>query len=158
MLDRKFEGKELPPNLLFIACCNPYRMKLGGKASRDIGLVVNQKTSILSHVVHVVPDRLLDIVWNFGQLSEEDEKHHILSMVRGEKDLFPDHRNLMAETVDELQVKLALVIHQCHSLVRKFEEKSGVSLRDIKRVFVIFIFFRKTFIKMKKEQQKRIRN
>jgi hypothetical protein len=155
MLDRVFEGEKLPDNLLFIACCNPYRMKIGGKeGARDIGLVVNQKTSVLSHVVHVVPDRLLDIVWNFGQLTEEDEKHHILSMVRGEKRLFPKEE--FAETViHDYQVKLALVIHRCHTLVRNFEEKSGVSLRDIKRVFDIFIYFRRTFPKMKKEQERR---
>jgi hypothetical protein len=159
MLDRVFEGEKLPDNLLFIACCNPYRMKIGGKeGSRDIGFVVNPKTSVLSHVVHVVPDRLLDIVWNFGELTEEDEKHHILSMVRGEKRLFPKEE-FDERVINDYQVKLALVIHRCHTLVRNFEEKSAVSLRDIRRVIDIFIYFRRTFPKMKTEQERRnIRN
>lgn len=176
------EGFPIPENICFIACCNPFLIKLKKNFEDDIGLVPNEKTSKLSHIVHPVPDRLLALVWDFGQLPEEEEKGHILNMVIAEK-LFdnrkeqevelneikeskligecePDQTNLNnpnsnrksvdVEEITRLNKKIAGLIHRCHRAVRQIEERSGVSLRDIKRVFIYYKWFRIQMRKLKK--------
>jgi hypothetical protein len=120
----------------------------------DIGLVPPKKSSILSHVVHPIPDRLLTLVWDFGQLSEEDELSHISTMTRSEclfnyaetgisssealdKQIPPNPSPLIRRK----EMRLTMLIFKCHNTVRMIEERSGVSLRDVKRVFIFFRWF-----------------
>jgi MoxR-like ATPase len=70
--------RRVPDNVVFISCCNPYRKKT---QREDIGLAPTKTETSLSHRVNPVPDRLLNYVWDFGQLTEEDDKAHIRNMV-----------------------------------------------------------------------------
>jgi hypothetical protein len=82
------------------------------------------------------------LVWDFGQLPEEEEKSHILSMVKAE-DLFSEKkRRFSLDKIKLYNQRLAGFIHRIHKAVRDIEERSGVSLRDIKRVFLFFKWFR----------------
>jgi hypothetical protein len=153
---------KIPDNILFIACCNPFRIKLE-KSSADIGLVPNEKSSLLSHIVHPIPERLLNLIWDFGQLSETDEANHIYSMVRSEKfflfkniSMVPaegeriDPDMLNDEIVQQIKEKqLTQLVFRCHTVVRGIEARSGVSLRDIKRVLIFFRWFCRQISKIK---------
>jgi hypothetical protein len=101
----KGESLKLPDNICFIACCNPFLIKLKKNAEDDIGLVPNEKTSRLSHIVHPVPDRILALVWDFGQLPEEEEKSHILNMVKAEKLFSSLQRGLEIGQINKLTTK-----------------------------------------------------
>ena len=143
----------IPDNVLFIACCNPFRIKLIDN-SADIGLIPNEQSSVLSHVVHPIPKRLLAHVWDFGQLSDKDEKEHIQNQIRtqqffktnltGEvtlKGKHPEGQNLPHDLQNKKNHQFTILVDNCHKLVREIEERSGVSLRDMNRVYIFFRWF-----------------
>jgi hypothetical protein len=135
MIDRvcSIEPKiyKIPENMIFISCCNPFRMKT---KKAEVGLVPKTSDTILSHRVYPIPERLLNYIWDFGQLSEADEKKHIISMVAAEKLFLP--------TEEQKEAKFVNMIYAAHKIVRNIEERSGVSLRDIKRVLTLYKWFR----------------
>jgi hypothetical protein len=135
MIDRvcSIEPKiyKIPDNMIFISCCNPFRMKT---KKAEVGLVPKTSDTILSHRVYPIPERLLNYIWDFGQLSEADEKKHIISMVAAEKLFLP--------TEEQKEAKFVNMIYASHKIVRNIEERSGVSLRDIKRVLTLYKWFR----------------
>lgn len=135
MIDRvcSIEPKiyHIPENMVFISCCNPFRMKT---KKAEVGLVPKTSDTILSHRVYPIPERLLNYIWDFGQLSEADEKKHIISMVAAEKLFLPNE--------EQKEAKFVNMIYASHKIVRNIEERSGVSLRDIKRVLTLYAWFR----------------
>ena len=135
MIDRvcSIEPKiyRIPENMIFISCCNPFRMKT---KKAEVGLVPKTSDTILSHRVYPIPERLLNYIWDFGQLSEADEKKHIISMVAAEKLFHPNE--------EQKEAKFVNLIYASHKVVRNIEERSGVSLRDIKRVLTLYTWFR----------------
>jgi hypothetical protein len=135
------ESLKLPDNICFIACCNPFLIKLKKNSEENIGLVPNEKTSHLSHIVHPLPDRILALVWDFGQLPEEEEKSHILNMVKAAKLFSLNRPGMTTAKVVQYNERMAGFIHRAHKAVREIEERSGVSLRDINRVFLFFKWF-----------------
>jgi hypothetical protein len=122
----------IPSNMIFIGCCNPFRMKT---KKTEVGLVPKTSDTILSHRVYPIPEKLLNYVWDFGQLSESDEKDHIKSMVSAEQNIFDSQENSRRE-------KFITLVYKCHSTVRDIEERSGVSLRDVKRVIRLYKWFK----------------
>jgi hypothetical protein len=123
----------IPDNIVFISCCNPYRMKT---KKADVGLVPKTKDNLLSHRVYPIPERLINFIWDFGQLSDKDEYKHLLSIIENAQIIPPsDIRGLRA---------FCNMIYTAHKYVRDIEERSGVSLRDIKRVLTIYNWFRDT--------------
>jgi hypothetical protein len=135
MIDRvcSIEPKiyKIPDNMVFISCCNPFRMKT---KKAEVGLVPKTSDTILSHRVYPIPERLLNYIWDFGQLSEADEKKHIISMVAAER--------LFSANEEQKEVKFVNLVYAAHKIVRNIEERSGVSLRDIKRVLLLYGWFR----------------
>ena len=121
----------IPQNMIFISCCNPFRMKT---KRAEVGLVPKTSDTILSHRVYPIPERLLNYIWDFGQLSEQDEVAHITSMVAAEKFFFTNEQ--------QKEVKFIILLYTSHKTVRNIEERSGVSLRDIKRVLSLYRWFK----------------
>lgn len=120
---------EIPKNIVFMACCNPYRMK---NKMTNVGLVARTSSIVLSHRVYPIPERLIDYVWDFGQLTEDDEKEILKEIVRAEK---------LFKKADQKEDSFSTVLYKCHEYVRGIEERSGVSLRDIKRVLRLYKWF-----------------
>jgi len=96
------QGSPLPENIVFIAACNPYRIreKKSNVKKEKIGLDVNQaheqmknlnerekeniKTSTdndLVYTVHPLPHSLLNFVFYFGALKPEDEQKYIKCII-----------------------------------------------------------------------------
>lgn len=80
--DHRFMGQPLPQNIFLVAAINPYRPKTtqaradGSQASDD------------SYNVRALPDSMLELVWDFGSLSAEQERAYIaaklqMSLVEG---------------------------------------------------------------------------
>jgi hypothetical protein len=137
MLDRicpiDLDIYNIPENIIFISCCNPYRMKT---KKSDVGLVPKTTDNLLSHRVYPIPERLINFIWDFGQLSDEDEYKHLVSIIQADN-IFKE------EEQDDLR-RFCNMVYCAHKFVRDIEERSGVSLRDIKRVLVIYKWFSKT--------------
>lgn len=120
---------KIPENIVFLSCCNPYRMK---NKMTNVGLVARTSSVVLSHRVYPIPERLIDYVWDFGQLTEEDERSILRGIVQSEK---------LFENSPQKQDSFGTVLYDCHKFVRDIEERSGVSLRDIKRVLRMYKWF-----------------
>lgn len=64
-------------------------------------------------------------VWDFGSLSEFDEKQHIFSIIEAEE-IFGKEKTAEKDFLKN-------VVYNAHKFVRE-QEKGGVSLRDMKRI------------------------
>lgn len=75
-------------------------------------------------------ESLMNYVWDFGQLTELDEKNHIYSII--------DSENIFkGRLAKESNSFVKSVVYQAHRFLRRNSPESGVSLRDIKRVIAI---------------------
>jgi hypothetical protein len=124
--NRTFLGHILPSNLKLLAACNPYKIK---SKTIDVGLVTQRKSSSkLLHIVHPLPDTLIEHIWDYGVLSNQDEKNYIKSMI------FP----LKFQNPEMIQD----LLFYCHQFIRYIDkESSSVSLRDIERFRIFYQWF-----------------
>ncbi|CAG2237364.1 RNF213 [Mytilus edulis] len=78
------QGIHMPPNLILLAACNPYRLRKTD-AIMTAGLqglkIKTDELSRLVYRVHPLPETLIDYVWDYGSLSELDEQSYIFKMV-----------------------------------------------------------------------------
>ena len=130
---RSIKGKPLPPNLVFIAACNPYRLRPSGNISTAglSGKTITDEYSKLVYRVHPLPETMIDFVWDYGSLSTEDERAYIGRMVEG---ITGNPNNLL---VDLLCVS--------QEYVREVDKSPYcVSLRDAHRCIVLVKWFKET--------------
>ena len=80
MTKHSCQGRSLPDNIVFIGACNPYRRV--SKSEEPNGLKVEgSKERKLVYTVNPLPHSLLNFVFNFGNLTEDDEKSYIKNMI-----------------------------------------------------------------------------
>ena len=88
IVDRFVENEKLPPNIRIVACCNPYRLRKNLEQEQmglvyqhhfaDGGLVSRtDHMKKLVYRVHELPESLMDLVSDFGALSNETERIYI---------------------------------------------------------------------------------
>ena len=165
MCKHTYHGKELPSNVVFIAACNPYRYgkkQLNGldinKAHKekenldvqDLEKLKKSATSSLVYTVNPLPHSLLNFVFDFGNLTNEDEERYIESIIlepierinrlSGNKSSYKEIHNLAKK-----------LISQAQNFIRDKNDKSSVSLREIRRFNIFYEFFF-NYLKKKKEQ------
>jgi hypothetical protein len=122
--------REIPENLVLIAACNPYRIKV---SNSRVGLSHESTDIALSHRVYPIPQSLIDYIWDFGRLSDEVETEYIRSMITNDKD-FP--------LEPEAQTQIAKCIITSQKYLRESETDSSVSLRDVQRFLDLYRYFR----------------
>ena len=173
------QGSPLPENIVFIAACNPYRIreKKSIVKKEKIGLDVNQaheqmkdlnereKENIkastdndLVYTVHPLPHSLLNFVFYFGALKPEDEQKYIKCIISSviEKIYYKKKtpEGIKEENEDDKIKKLKKLscdmIWEAQQYIREKNDKSAVSLREIRRVNIFFEFFY-NYLKSKKE-------
>ena len=130
---RSIKGKPLAPNLMFVAACNPYRLRPPGKISTSglSGKMVTDEYSKLVYRVHPLPETMIDFVWDYGSLSSEDERAYIGRMVEG---ITGNPNDLLVD-----------ILCTSQEYVRKFEQSPYcVSLRDAHRCIVLVKWFKET--------------
>ena len=130
-------GDPLPSNLVFIAACNPYRLR-PSESVFTTGLTDRSSTDEFSRLVyrvHPLPETMIDYVWDYGSVRPDDEKRYIARMVDG---IFENrHRKLLADLLFASQEFIR------HELKSPF----FVSLRDVRRCIVLMNWFQKTLPK-----------
>ncbi|KAL3859944.1 hypothetical protein ACJMK2_010123 [Sinanodonta woodiana] len=134
-------GHSLAPNLVIMAACNPYKWRRHGTIL-TAGLQGKVKIDALSHLVYRVfplPETMLDYVWDFGSISEKDEKRYIHCMIQNVYDGRPELDRLLAELVTMSQ-----------RVTRAIERsESCVSLRDVNRCKILAKWFPTFLVKLK---------
>jgi hypothetical protein len=128
------ELKHIPENIIFVAACNPFRLKVNNSA---VGLVHEASKLVLSHRVYPIPQSLIDYIWDFGQLTDEVETEYIRSMITNDKEF-----KRLGLGHEDLKV-VAHTIIICQNYLRASETDSSVSLRDVQRYIDLFIYFHK---------------
>ena len=130
---RTIRGKPLVPNIVFIAACNPYRLRPAEKISTAglSGKTVTDEYSRLVYRVHPLPETMIDFVWDYGSLSTNDERAYIGRMVEG-----------ITGNGEKLLVELLCTSQE---YIREAEMNPYcVSLRDAYRCIVLVKWFNHT--------------
>ena len=73
------KGKKIPNNLFFISACKPYRIRSDIK-SINYGLVYRNRDLVYN--IFPLHNSIINFVFNFGNLSCQDEKRYIISMIK----------------------------------------------------------------------------
>ena len=128
---RMFCGKPLLPNLVFMAACNPYRIRPSEQietAGLSDKFVVDEYSKLV-YRVHPLPETMIDYVWDYGSLHASDEQAYIARMV---ETLFKNqHLNLLVSLLTASQ-----------AFIRQIEKSPYcVSLRDVNRCKILITWF-----------------
>ena len=123
-------GRPLSKKLVFLAACNPYKLR-PKENSTTAGLEGRNKTdeySELVYRVHPLPEAMVDYVWDYGSLTPEDEKAYIQRMVQS--------------SVSERHHVLVDLLAESQKFIRKCEKNPFcVSLRDVHRCILLTKWF-----------------
>ncbi|MBV5280354.1 MAG: AAA family ATPase, partial [Actinobacteria bacterium] len=134
--DRIFDGLPISPNLVLLAACNPYRVKRTAvKASRKVGLQL-KSANHLQHIVHPLPDSVIEYVWDYGALQGNDLFSYVQCILRNE--------GLPNTHCHPRQSNFAWFVYTAHSLIDRIWEKNTVSLRDVRRCAKLYHWFIKS--------------
>ncbi|CAC5418278.1 RNF213 [Mytilus coruscus] len=152
MCDRSLEGKpiKLHEKLKIVAACNPYRkhsdelIKRLEQAGLGYHVDADKTTDKLGRVpmrrlvyrVQPLPQSMLPLVWDFGQLNTEVEEMYIRQMVLR----YVKNQKLPAIQGLEDVVSKILTVSQDFMRNQK-DECSFVSLRDVERVLEVMSWF-----------------
>ena len=75
IMERRFMGKALPDNIIFLAACNPYRTKQARANVIKVGIEKKQNPNAISqnmlYKVLPPPESMIEIMWNFQELKKE---------------------------------------------------------------------------------------
>ncbi|CAF4156939.1 unnamed protein product [Rotaria sp. Silwood2] len=148
MCERTLLGKQLPSNMVFLAACNPRRLKTEKNRSDDnIGIerenYERQKTTLGNHLLYTVvptPETMIEYIYDYGHLDSVTERKYIEAILRTCKNL-ANERNLFTSIVN------GVCQSQLH--LRNLEDVSSVSLRDVARYRLIYNWYYDTFDKRK---------
>ncbi|RHZ89175.1 hypothetical protein Glove_18g29 [Diversispora epigaea] len=130
---RIYQGKSINSNIRIFAACNPYRIRT--KSISEVGLQTKkfEEQSNLVYEVKPLPDQILDYVWDYGVLHQDDEKKYIQVMV-----------NTQLIELELNHPVLSELIFASQQYIRQVEEPYSVSLRDVKRTITLIKFFHKS--------------
>ncbi|CAK0799979.1 unnamed protein product [Prorocentrum cordatum] len=156
IIDRVYGNKVIPPRIRIISCCNPYRIRKTNELEQ-VALVfqhqaTNNTTAVLDPMkslvyrVHPLPESLIDVVSDFGALSERSEELYINSIIRKELRRVDQLNPADAQEPNEFDTFLDAfrdLLCQSQSFVREVNggERSVVSMRDIARAARVFKWF-----------------
>ena len=167
MCKHSCQGKPLPSNIVFIAACNPYRQRetKGKDEDNQVGLNINyankqknllndkekediarRKNTNLVYTVNPLPHSLLNFVFDFGSLTEKQENDYIRCIIKEsiEKIYYINNKSQLKiedKKIYDLKKLAGDMIIEAHKFIRKFSDKSAVSLREIRRFNIFYEFF-----------------
>ena len=164
MCNHTYLGKKINPNFVFLAACNPYRVLT--RKMRESGLVYynlkeKNKLNNLVYTVNPLPHSLLNFIFDFGSLKEDDEKKYItntiisiLEKIKKDNIIGDISDNDLVEIRDDIINSIVI----CHNFIREKYDKSAVSMREIRRFGIFLEYFIKNINDTKKYKPKKKMN
>ena len=140
MCKNSIYGKPLDERYVFIAACNPYRVSKNENLLLNVLYKKNHKKKNLVYTVNPLPMSLMNFVFNFGSLKPEDESAYIKNMVERIVDKLFDGKENNKEKNYLIQIETTCV-NLCQNFVKKNNDASIVSLREINRFNIFLEFF-----------------
>jgi hypothetical protein len=141
--DRTCLGRPLHPNLVLMCACNPYRYR--NKSAVTAGLDGKMKCDQLSRLVYRVyplPETMLDFIFDFGALEENDERLYIRCMLQsmGSGSCGGEHHHKLVTDLIGLSQRF----------IRGLEgDSAAASLRDVRRCISLIPWFERNFLQKK---------
>ena len=182
MCKHTYQGKRLPPNIVFIAACNPYRQGTMKKDGLNVELaqkelnylnknernkVERASNSSLVYTVNPLPHSLLNFVFNFGSLEKEDEEKYIVKMINDPilniySKCKKNEENNINITEEEKEInKKDIDFKSLHNLAKDLivkaqnfiREKNGIASVSLREIRRFNIFFEFFFDYLKKKKK-----
>ena len=126
--------RRIPDNVIFVAACNPFQFKrIRTSNENDVFFVHPDKANALTHKVNPVNARMLQCLFDFGSLSKQVEQKYISAM-------FQDFQGKVRQDFLEMFVE-SVTVSQDFIKKTVIHDESSLSLRDVKRVKKIFVFY-----------------
>ena len=145
-VNHSLNGKEIDQRIRFIGACNPFRRNKKDENEEGLKLEKIDGEEEMTYMVNPLPNSLLNYVFYFKSLEDNDVKEYIESIIGTE---FPKGEN--DDSNDSFLRKMAIEsIHFSHNFVRECNGISSVSLRDLQRFRRAYKFFNK-YYEYKKE-------
>jgi hypothetical protein len=165
IIDRVYGNKVIPPSIRIISCCNPYRIRKTNELEQ-VALVYQHQTTnnpmldpmkSLVYRVHPLPESLIDVVSDFGALSERSEELYINSIIRKELSSVDQPGGADGQEPNDFDTFLDAfrdLLCQSQSFVREVNggERSVVSMRDIARAARVFKWFLTQYFRLRGEE------
>ena len=178
MCKHTYQGNPLPDNIVFIAACNPYRIrkKKEGEKQEKVGLdikgskvqlrhlslkesenILSNKASDLVYTVNPLPHSLLNFVFYFGKLKPDDEKNYVKCIIKRSiekiyyKEQPPKEEDKEDNKIKNLKKMACDMIWEAQEYIREKNDESAVSLREIRRVNIFYEYFYYYYLNSKKK-------
>lgn len=161
IMERRFMGRAVPDNIVFLAACNPFRTKQVKANTIKVGIEKKSNPNAISqsmlYKVLPPPESMIEIMWNFQELKEEESRIYIETIIHSHvkvavPDEKPDSKMEGKENKEDKPVAtrafityrpkdVARVIHVTHEMFKRDVEKSAVNLRDVSRFKILYCWF-----------------
>jgi len=167
------QGKSLPSNIVFIASCNPYRIRenkdnkfafnnvqwqkqIKYLEENTLNDIKRKKINNLAYDVYPLPHSLFNYVFNFGDPNSIDEKKYIKNIIKdvindiyykGMRPIKKENNNDPIVKLKNLAIEMIIL---AKNYIREIEDKSTSSLREITNFKVLYAFFYDYLVKRKK--------
>ena len=156
MCHHSLHGRPLSKNLVFLAACNPYKLR----SEHDIktagleGKNISDQYSKLVYRVYQLPEAMIDYVWDFGSLGPKDERVYIERMVGDLPEMvgdlpemvgdLPKNVEKLRKMVEGLRKMVVGLLVASQNFIRDVEKNNScVSLRDVNRCIRLIKWFEK---------------
>ncbi len=148
MCTKKCQGVNVKKNVTFAGACNPYR-KITKKPT-DTSALIKEGSAIaqqnLVYTVNPLTYTQLYYIFNFGSLSEENEKKYITGIVEAEINDYVNDKNILNE-IKQLMID---TFTTAQSFIKERNGKESVSMRETRKFMTIYKFLIKDFERKKK--------
>ncbi|CAF3429598.1 unnamed protein product, partial [Rotaria sp. Silwood2] len=141
--ERTLLGDSLPDNMVFLGACNPRRYKSNEKwmsFENNIGIKKDRYEMMkklsdgqcLLYTVVPIPETMLEYIWDYGYLDQDTEQTYIRTMLKTCPSLVK-HEQLFNAFIQ--------LLSRSQQFIRKIEDVSSVSLRDVARFCRLYNWF-----------------
>ena len=151
LCNHSYRGTKINKRFIFIAACNPYRLLTKERKMDEILLHKRKNKNMLVYSVNPLPHSLLNFVLYFGRLKPLDEKEYIKSLVISTMELYSDYYKNNKKEFDDLIFIQTECIFVAQNYLKKKNDVSIVSLREVNRFLTFFKFFENFIQKRNKE-------
>eukprot|EP00347_Sterkiella_histriomuscorum_P011197 403373375 len=140
LMDRRCMGKKISDTICLISACNPYKKIVSNINQNDrytTGLqhqLQLDQWNNLVYRVYLLTKSQLTTIWNFGQLSEQEQKIYI-------KKIINDVSKHQTDFDEQIENYIVEAVHKSQEYIKSVETAWSVSLRDVDRFRRLFIFF-----------------
>ena len=147
MCSKKCQGVNVKKNVSFAGACNPYRKIT--KKPKDSSALIKEGSAIsqqnLVYTVNPLTYTQLYYIFNFGSLSEENEKKYITGIVEAEINDYIKNKNIL-DIIKKLMID---TFTTAQSYIKEKNGKESVSMRETRKFMTIYKFLIKDFERKK---------